>query len=138
MLDKVCPPERVVGHLLELLAGMDIEYARDPESKIQILTSLAERKDPRVAEVVVRFLGDMNESARFAAVAAIIGQDAVEMYREPLVTAFCAEDSVRVRNRILEALSVAGLSVAPEQEKVQARLTPGYALDERFVPRKRA
>jgi hypothetical protein len=30
------------------------------------------------------------------------------------------------------------LSVQPEQERVKARLTPGYTLDSGFVPRKRA
>ena len=137
MLDKLVEPQVVVGHLIELLAKMDTEYARDPESKIQILTTLAERKDERAAEVVVRFLNDMNESARFAAVGAIIGQDAVAAHKAALVSAFCQEDSVRVRNRILDALASGGHSVAPEQERVKQRLTQGYVLDASFVPRKR-
>jgi hypothetical protein len=137
MLDKIVEPEAVVGYLLELLSGMDTEYARDPESKIQILTTLAERKDARAADACVRFVGDMNESARFSAVGAIIGQEAVVAHKAALVSALCQEDSVRVRNRIFEALSVAGLSVEPEQERVKARLTPGYTLDAGFVPRKR-
>jgi hypothetical protein len=137
MLDKLVEPSAVVGYLIELLTKMDIEYARDPESKIQILTSLAERKDERVAEAVVRFLNDANESARFAAVGAIIGQDAVAAHKSALIEAFCQEDSVRVRNRILDALASGGHSVAPEQERVKQRLTQGYMLDSGFVPRKR-
>ncbi|HET8937517.1 MAG TPA: HEAT repeat domain-containing protein [Polyangiales bacterium] len=138
MLDKLIEPEAVVGHLLDLLAKMDTEYARDPESKIQILTSLAERKDARAADAAVRFLGDANESARFAAVGAIIGQDAVVAHKAALVNALCSEDSVRVRNRVLDALATAGLSVEPEQERVKPRLTQGYTLDTGFVPRKRS
>lgn len=138
MLDKLIAPEAVVGHLLDLLAKMDTEYARDPESKIQILTTLAERTDPRAAEAAVRFLGDANESARFAAVGAIIGQDAVAAHRAALVNALCTEDSVRVRNRVLDALATGGHSVEPEQERVKPRLTQGYTLDAGFVPRKRA
>ena len=138
MLDKIVGPEEVVGYLLELLSSMDIEYARDTESKIQILTTLAERKDARVADAVAPFLGDMNESARFAAVGAIIGQDAVAQHRTALLNALIVEDSVRVRNRIFEALNSANLSVEPEQERVQARLTPNYVLDPKFVPRKKA
>ena len=137
MLDKLVEPAVVVGHLLELLAKMDTEYARDPESKIQILTTLAERQDERAAEAVVRFLGDANESARFAAVGAIIGQDAVAAHKAALVSALCDEDSVRVRNRILDALASGGHSVEPEQARVKARLTQGYTLDAGFVPRKR-
>lgn len=136
MLDKISQPETVVGYLLDILRGMDTEYARDPESKIQILSTLAERRDARVAEVVARFVGDMNESARFAAVNALVGQEAVDAHKEALVNALCIEDSVRVRNRIFEALAKGDLSVKPEQERVKARLTANYTLDAGFVPRK--
>ena len=138
MLDRIVPPEIVLAHLLELLSGMDVEYERDPERKIQLLTTLAERKDPRVADAVVRFLADANESVRFAAVGALIGQEATATHHTALVACLCEEDSVRVRNRILEALSAAGISVSPNQEKVRPRLTTGYVLDSGFVPRKKA
>ena len=137
MLDKLVESPALVGHLLDLLAKMDTEYARDPESKIQILTTLAERKDERAAEAVVRFLTDTNESSRFAAVGAIMGQDAVAAHKAALVAALCQEDSVRVRNRIFDALAAGGHSVEPEQERVRARLTESYVLDAGFVPRKR-
>jgi hypothetical protein len=137
MLDKVVAPDVVVGYLLDLLNGMDIEYARDTETKIQILSTLAERKDSRVPDAVARFLADTNESARFAAVGAIIGQEAVAAHRTALVNGLVVEDSVRVRNRVFEALATAGLSVEPEQERVKARLTPNYTLDAKFVPRKK-
>jgi HEAT repeat protein len=138
MLDRLVGQEELVGYLLELLTKMDTEYARDPEVKIQILTVFAERKDPRAAEAAVRFLEDANESARFAAVGALIGQEAVAAHKDALIKALCAEDSVRVRNRVFEALANAGLSVQPEQERVKSRLTPGYTLDSGFVPRRRA
>jgi HEAT repeat protein len=137
MLDKIVPPEVVLAQLFDLLAGMDVEYERDPESKIQILTTLAERKDPRVGDAVVRFLGDTNETVRFAAVGAIIGQEATAAHRTALVACLCADDSVRVRNRILEAFATTAISVSPDQERVRARLTAGYTLDGAFVPRKK-
>lgn len=138
MLNKLVDEPTLIGYLLELLAKMDVEYARDTEVKTQILTVLAERKDARASEYVVRFLEDANESARFAAVGALIGQEAVAQHKDALVKALCLEDSVRVRNRVFEALASAGLSVQPEQERVKARLTPGYTLDNGFVPRRRA
>ena len=138
MLDKIVPSELVLAQLLDLLAGMDVEYERDPERKIQILTTLAERKDPRVADAVVRFLTDANETVRFAAVGALVGQDACAAHREALLACLCSDDSVRVRNRIFDAFAAAGISVSPEQERVRARLTAGYTLDAGFVPRKKA
>lgn len=138
MLDKIVVPDIVVANLLDLLSGMDIEYERDPERKIQVLNSLAERKHERVADAVVRFVGDMNETARFAAVGALVGQGAVAQHKTALLNQLVVEDSVRVRNRILEALSAENLSVEPEQERVKARLTANYTLDSRFVPRKKS
>jgi len=138
MLDKIAQPDVVVGHLLDILLKMDTEYARDPESKIQILSTLAERRDPRVPEAVVRFLTDANETARFAAVGALIGQEAVVAHKAALVDALCAEDSVRVRNRIFEAFSVVNESVKPDEARVKPRLTANYILDSGGVPRKRA
>jgi HEAT repeat protein len=137
MMDRIVPAEIVLAHLLELLSGMDVEYERDPERKIQLLTTLAERKDPRVPDAVVRFLGDSNESVRFAAVGALIGQEAAASHQTALVACLCEEDSVRVRNRILDTLSAGGISVAPNQERVRGRLTTGYSLDSGFVPRKK-
>ncbi|MEY4576205.1 MAG: hypothetical protein RL701_908 [Pseudomonadota bacterium] len=137
MLDKIAEPDVVVGHLIDLLSGMDTEYARDPESKIQILSTLSERADARVADLVVRFVTDANESARFAAVGAVVGQEAVEAHKAVLVSALCVDDSVRVRNRIFEALAAKNLSVQPEQARVLPKLTANYTLDSGFVPRKK-
>jgi hypothetical protein len=140
MLDQIVPPEVVLAQLLELLAGMDVEYERDPERKIQILNSLSERndKDARVPGAVVRFLGDANETVRFAAVGALVGQQACVAHKDALVACLCSDDSVRVRNRILEAFGAAAISVSPEHERVRARLTAGYTLDAGFVPRKKS
>lgn len=137
ILDRIVPPEIVLAQLLDLLAGMDIEYERDPERKIQVLTTLAERKGESVAEAAVRFLSDSNESVRFAAVGAIVGHDATATYKTALITCLCDDESVRVRNRILDALVAGAISVSPEQARVKARLTSGYSLDSAGVPRKK-
>ena len=137
ILDKVAPPDLVIGRLLELLATMDTEYERDPERKNQILTTLAERKDPRIEPAVVRFLGDMNETVRFNTVAVLSAQEAIASQAQAIIACLCTEDSVRVRNRILDALATAGVSVSPQEEQVKARLTQHYTLDARGVPAKK-
>ena len=137
ILDKVAPTDVVVGHLLELLATMDTEYQRDPERKNQILTTLAERKDPRIEAAVVRFLGDMNETVRFNTVAVLSAQESVTAQSQAIVACLCAEDSVRVRNRIFDALAAAKVSVSPQEEQVKPRLTQGWGLDAAGVPKKK-
>lgn len=138
MLDKLQASEVVIGHLLGLLVTMDTEYERDPERKIQVLTTLTERRDPRIAEAAARFLRDANETARFSAVGAVLSQDAATQHATALVDCLCAEESVRVRNRILEALAAAAISVIPQEQVVTQRLTAAYALDKAGVPRKKA
>jgi hypothetical protein len=137
ILDKIAPPDLVVAHLLAVLEKMDVEYERDPERKNQILSTLAERKDPRIEAAVVRFLGDMNETVRFNTVAALSGQDAIANQTQAIITCLCAEDSVRVRNRIFEALAAAKISVKPQDEAVKARLTANFTLDNNGVPKKK-
>jgi hypothetical protein len=137
ILDKIATGDLVVGYLLDLLSGMDTEYQRDPERKNQILSTLAERKDPRIEEAVVRFLGDMNETVRFNTVAALSAQDAIAKQRDAIIACLCAEDSVRVRNRILDALAAAKISVSPQEEQVRPKLTQGWALDASGIPKKK-
>ncbi len=138
MLDQLLPSDIVVAHLIELLSSMDTEYERDPECKIQVLTTLSERQDARVAAAAARFLSDTNETARFAAVAALLAQEgAVAAHSAALIDCLCNEESVRVRNRILEALATAAISVTAREEAVKARLTAAYTLSKSGIPQKR-
>jgi HEAT repeat protein len=136
ILDRIVSPEGVVDTLLELLSEMDTEYERDPQRKIQSLVTLEERKDPRIAAAVARFLEDANETVRFNAVGALLAQPEAVAHRAELLRCFCAEESVRVRNRILDGFAAAGWDVGDQATLVKARLPAGYALNAQGVPRK--
>jgi hypothetical protein len=136
MLDRVALPEAVIATLLALLAVMDVEYERDPQRKIQILAVLEERRDPRIAESVVRFLKDANETARFHAVGALLAQAEAAEHRAALVDQLLAEASVRVRNRILDGFAALGWEIGEKVDAVRARLPAGYRLDGKGVPQR--
>jgi HEAT repeat protein len=136
ILDRIISPEGVVDTLIELLSEMDTEYERDPQRKIQSLVTLEERKDPRTAAAVVRFLEDANETVRFNAVGALLAQPEAGEHRAELLHCFCAEESVRVRNRILDGFSASGWDVGDQAVPVKARLPAGYSLNAQGVPRK--
>jgi hypothetical protein len=121
ILDRVAPPDVVVAEVIGLLEGMDTEYARDPQKKIQSLAMLEERRDARIAPAVARFLADANETARFHAVGAILAQAEGAAMRDALLDAFCRDDSVRVKNRILDGFIAAGWDVAARRDEVRAR-----------------
>jgi len=135
-LDRIISPEAVVEKLLALLADMDTEYERDPQRKIQILATLEERADARIVGVAVRFLEDANETVRFHAAGAVLAQADAEAQRPALLRCFCAEESVRVRNRILDGFAARGWDVGEMATAVQSRLPAGYALDRQGVPRR--
>lgn len=129
-LDRVLPPEEVTGALLELLTGMDTEYERDPQKKVQTLAALEERRDPRIVEGARRFLDDMNETVRFHAVGALLAQggDEEEAVRSALIDTFVGEESTRVRARILDGFVEHGWSVEGRVDEVREKLPAGYAL----------
>lgn len=137
ILDRLASAETVIGEVLALLGPMDTEYARDPQKKIQSLALLEERVDPRIAPVAARFLGDANETVRFHAVGAVLAQAERPQHRDALVEALCCEDSVRVKNRILDGFIAEGWDVGARRDVVAKVLPPGYGLDADGKPRRR-
>ena len=138
LLDSLCTREEVVTRLLDLLAGMDTEYERDPQRKIDIIVALEERRDPRVLESALRFLQDASETVRFSAVGTILAQEQPEAAVEALVSCYLQEESVRVRNRILEGLGERSLPIPEEHRaEVRAALMPGFELDSKGRPLRR-
>lgn len=109
-LREILPPDGYVGEVLTMLGKWDTEYAKFVDPKLQLLNALDDVKDPRVAGVVLEFLEDVNETARFHAAAAIVAQ-ADESTIDPLLTAFELEESARVQKRIAEGFVKLGWKV---------------------------
>ncbi|MCX7807682.1 MAG: hypothetical protein N2515_03660, partial [Deltaproteobacteria bacterium] len=86
LLDRLLPREDVVSVLLETLNGMDTEYQRDPQKKLQLLQALEERRDGRIAKQVFRFLDDVNESVRFHAISTLLHQENVDEFKDQILT----------------------------------------------------
>lgn len=136
VLTQLLSDEDVVGELLALCADMSAEYERFPEKKIQVLAELEERRDARTAEAVVPFLRDMNESARYHAVGAILRQPNAADFVDSVVDAFLDEESARIRSTVLDRLAEAQLSVGARQAEVAAKLPSGYKLGATGIPQR--
>lgn len=105
------------------------DYARDPKTKLQVLTHLAEIDDPRVAEVLQRYLNDPDEGVRFFAVEQLI--DIGDESTKPALLARLGnreEDSVRLRTRILDGFATLGWDVSEHQQLVIEHLGNEHAL----------
>lgn len=135
MLRDLLQPEEVTGVLLELLEGMDTEYERDPQKKNQVLAILEDTTDPRIAAAVERFVEDVNETARFHAVGAVLRQAEASEHRERLLDVFMEEESQRVRARILDGFIGAGWDLGERASQARGLLPTGYAIDAKGLPR---
>lgn len=129
MLERIAGPEAVIERMLELLAGMDTEYERDPQKKIQVLVELEDRRDARIAPAVLRFLEDANETVRFHAASTLLRQDDAPEHKAALAARIEREESVRVRVRILDGFIQAGWSIEGATPALRARIPAGFSLD---------
>ena len=137
ILKEIQSEEEVSTILLELLSKMEVEYERDPQKKIDVIASFEERKDPRVVEAVTRFLQDMNETVRFHAAGAILAQDEADAAQQALTEAFLAEESVRVRMRILDGFIERGWKLDAVKDEATKKLPTGYTLGKKGEIRKK-
>jgi HEAT repeat protein len=128
MKELVDEPE-YTAELVRWLSRWDTEYAKFVDAKVQLLAELEERRHPDIRAEVERFLEDVNEPARFHAVAALLAQDDAEA-APALARLLGDEESLRVRTKIAEGLASRGWTV-PEEERDAARkgLPPGFLVD---------
>ncbi len=136
ILGKILHRDALRDILIDLLAGFDTEYERNPQRKIEVIKEMAEFDGERVAGAVARFLEDVNEEVRFQALAALAGiRD--ESTREAVVAALLREESVRVRNAAIDLLVDAGWAVHGHRGAVEEILPKGFVVDRSGVVKRR-
>jgi hypothetical protein len=137
ILKDLLEEEAYIEELLLWLSRWDIEYAKFIDGKLQMLSALSDYKHEKIAPGVLRFLGDVNEEARFHAVGAVLAQED-EAYLAPLLEALSEEESFRVKNKIVDGILARGWSVPEERrESVRKVLPAGYTVDGNGKLRKR-
>jgi len=129
VLKELLPEDKYVQELLLWLERWDTEYAKFIDPKIQLLKELEEHKDPTIREAVEPFLEDVNEEARYHAVATLLAQgDPASL--EPLLDTLAEEESFRVKNKVCDGIALRGW-VVPEERRdaVRKTLPPGFTID---------
>lgn len=129
ILKDLVSADRYVEELIRLLERFDAEYTRNVDPKQQLISELEHYNAPGVRPAVERFLEDSSEAIRFVAVATVFAQEAPESV-VPLAKTLAAEESVRVKNRLVEGLIARGW-VIPEdlRDGVREAMPPQFALD---------
>lgn len=121
--------EAFVHELLTWLEKWDTEYSKFIDPKLQILAALNDHKSPEIRGAVERFLEDVNEPARFHAVTALFAQGDPAVV-PALVKALIAEESFRIKNKIIDGFANHGWTVPQEsREAARAALPSGGAMD---------
>ena len=129
IMKEILGEEELVDELLLWLERWDTEYAKFIDPKLQILQALEEYPNPKVRTAVEPFLQDVNEPARFHAVAATLAQKDAEAIG-PLLAALLEEESVRVRGKVADGFVALSWEVPEEQrDAVRKVLPPQYSVD---------
>ena len=123
ILKEILPEEELVEELLVWLSRWDTEYAKFIDPKLQILQELENFVHPKIRAAVEPFLQDVNEPARFHAVASTFAQKDPEAMKA-LLDAMIEEESVRIRNKIAEGVRMAGWSVPEERRDAVRKVLP--------------
>ncbi len=127
LLRELVTEDTYVEELLLWLSKWDTEYAKFIDPKLQILEELQDHKHPGIVPAVTPFIADSNETARLNAVMAVLAQNDPEV-AAPLLAQLQEEESVRVKNKICDALAQLG-ALVPEGERDSVR----KALPDRYV-----
>jgi hypothetical protein len=134
LLDKVVATKEEVIAVIELvLARHEPGYERDPTKKIQLMNHLVGIKHPRVAPLVLPYLGDMDEGVRWAAVETLVGQADEAVARGPLLEHFVSdqEDSLRIRLRIADGFADLGWTLGDKRAAVERLLPDAFQIEPR-------
>lgn len=112
-------------------------YERDPSKKKQILTHLADIDDPSVPEILARYLDDPDEGIRFFAVEQLV-DIGDERSLEPLVRRLInpEEDSLRLRNKILDGLATLKWDITPWKDEVAKHVGHEHAIERGKIVRR--
>lgn len=109
-------------------------YARAPGTKQQLITHLAEIDNPKVLEILARYVDDPDESIRFQATEALIGiEDKSSLV--PLIRRLGdkSEDSLRLRTKILTGLARLKWDVSAYKDVVAANLGTDHTFDGTYI-----
>ena len=128
ILHEILEPDDFCSEILDLIATFDTEYERDPQRKIQAIAALEEVSDPRIAQAVVRFVADANETVRFHAVCVCLASKDEETTRDRLLEQVVKEESQRIRLRVAEGFADLGWGVQGYRGSVEKVLPEGFVI----------
>jgi HEAT repeat protein len=129
ILKELLAEDEYVAELVLWLERWDTEYSKFIDPKIQLLIALEERKSDIIRPAVEPFLDDVNETARFHAVATLLAQEDKGAL-PALLNLLAEEESVRVKNKVADGIANRGWVIPEEaRDAVRKTLPPSCTID---------
>ncbi len=128
ILKNIVSLDEYRAEMLSILNDFDTEYEKNPDRKLQTIMALEEVVNEEVAIALIRFLDDVDETVRYQTVSALVNSG-FEGSREPLLKTMCEDESIRVRNQVVEAFARLGWLTTGCKKKVDSVLPKGYIHD---------
>jgi hypothetical protein len=129
LLQAILDEDAYVEELIVWLTRWDTEYSKFIDPKLQILSGLGEHKHEKILEATRRFLEDVDVDTRFLAVGTVLSQDDPAVVGA-LLDVLEVEESVRVKNKILDGIRARAWSVPEERQAAVRKVLPGgYTID---------
>lgn len=117
-------PDAIIALMEKLVQANEPGYERDPIRKEEILAFCKEWSDARLPSLLKGYLEDANETIRFMTVECLLQYDDEATCREPLLKLFKPEhdESLRIRNRIIQGFCEKGWSIKGYRSYVEPHL----------------
>jgi HEAT repeat protein len=115
LLRELLEVESYQDHVIEILNERDTDYDRNIDPKVQLMAALEGCEKEEASVAVSRFLEDVSEPVRFQAISTLVSTNDTERLAD-LVDFTIEEESVRIRNKIAEAMKLTGW-VVPEDKR---------------------
>ena len=122
--------DEMIEVVRELLETCSDGYQQNPEKKQELMLQSSELRDRELAEDLVPFLEDQNETIRFLAVDAVEHQDYDDIIEEPLRARLVEENSLRIVKKLAELFADHPDWTIPEDEQadVEQALPEEYGI----------
>ena len=96
---------------------------------MQTVMALADVEGEEVTEALLPFLKDVNETVRFQTVVALAKHGLESKAREPLLEVMCEDESIRVRNEVVDAFARLEWPTKGYRKQVGSILPKGYKVE---------
>ena len=132
-LTEIAGPAEAVSVLLSEIDAITDTFDRDMARKHELVSNLREHQDERILKALLHLLGDESEDIRVLAIDGLMAFEDVDLAEQLVPLLLVAEESVRVKQMILELLIQRRWNVKQFKRELGERLPPQYWVDDTGV-----